>query len=239
MQKDHKLVQEYIIAGVQKMLAIQMNIKTSISSASDFSDAFKKIPADKRGNVLSFIRLSSIEFNTIDSTGTLTSVRPHAISNGYGADVIGALGARARYAQVGDQRLMDNQKNHISPNKVPTETLVAGFVPALFTFDLSYFSKSLTDVLEFGSRWAFAQTHSRLNFNLEYAGTQLPIQIALSNSLSIPEKSNLGEDASYYQFEGQITVSGVLSSSDIRDTYTAPVIHYDSVEIQTMEAQNE
>lgn len=236
-QRKHKLVQEYIIAGTQKMLGLQLGVNPRLTTVDDFTDAFKSIPSEQRKNVLAFIKLSAIDFGSQDPAGILSSIRPHALSSKYGSDTLKALGIRQRYLLAGEQQFANHPKNKVSePNvMLAKDALVASFVPAMFTLDFTYFTKDLSELLHFMSRWAFAQTHHRLNFELEYSSTKLAIQLSLSQSLTTPEKSKLGEDAGYYQFEGQIQIAGVLSNDDPRDTYIAPVIHYDELEVLTFE----
>lgn len=231
--RKQALVQEFIIASIRKMIRMQLDVDARLSTTDDFSDAFKSIPSEQRSNVLAFMKLSAIDYGQQDPTGTLTAVRPHALSSKFGQDLLKATGVRQRNILAGEQVFANHPKNKVSqPNlNVAEDALVASFVPAIFTIDFYYMTKDLKQLLSFMSKWAFSHLNHRLNFNLEYAGTILPIQVGLSTSLTTPEKSKLGEDAGYYQFEGQITVAGVLSNDDPRDTYIAPLIHYNELDV--------
>ena len=97
-------------------------------------------------------------------------------------------------------------------------------VPVVMRFTLRYLTTDVQELMDFFADWAFMRAKSRLDFNLRYLGSTVPIKVVLGSSLSVPTKELPGDEGGYQAFEGDIEAHGFLTHGDTRDAAIEPRI---------------
>lgn len=228
------MLQTAIIGALTKMVKLELGVSCSLTTTGDYSDVFKKLSTQERKEPFSTIKLSAIDIAQLNGVGVLSSIRPDAVSNSHNG--LGHLGVRSGLDvfNVGDREPQHKGKR---PNVVATHAINVNIVPVVLTFDFMYASNSFEDILNLMSKWAFCYQKEYMNFELEFAGIRLPIKVRLSSSLSAPEKSERGQQAPYFIYEGQIEVDGAMTVDSERDYNIVPVIHATGTEAKIYEQE--
>lgn len=109
-----------------------------------------------------------------------------------------------------------------SPVVVSTDgvrSYTVSFLPVDFTVGVEFVAVTMTDVMEFSSRWLFAHRKNLLAFNVEYGQSSFSITTALSDSVSIPVRSTGG--VAEYSVTCDMTVHGFISEPVLMDAQIA------------------
>jgi len=186
-------IQDYIFAGVQKMLEVELGTKPELTLTDDLEDVLRTVKAEDRDHL---VALRPMSMDTATPPGT----------DGMGS---------ARAASLFDRGIGGLRGDLTKANTTLGYTLV----PTTFEFTFWYGTTSFKDLTEFFAKWSFIGKNARINFNLDYLSTNYAITSQLSSSLSIPPKPPRGTSG-YQVYEGSIKTSGFLSNaSDPRDQY--------------------
>lgn len=229
------MLQTAIIAALTKMVTIELGVTCSLTTTGDYSDVFKKLSTKERKEPFSVIKLSAIDIAQNNGIGILSSVRPDTLSTHNNS--LFQLGARQRMLMNNDPKHLEPIHKNSDPQKIATMALDVKLVPVVFTFDFIYATNSFEDVLSMMSKWAFCYQKEYMNFELDFAGIHLPIKVRLGSSLSSPEKSERGQQAPYFIYEGQFEVDGAMTVDNERDYNIIPVIHSTGTDISIYEQE--
>lgn len=206
---DKNQIAYYILAGVIKRCRRELALgkKLNITLNSSVRDVFAKAKTEmETGNELvSFIALrpNSMEITEGgDTAGISSALRPYALAQ------MGLTSVKSKKNNMGQQ----------------THVIRFGLIPVKFMITVWFASPSFEESISFFSRWAYARIKRRLTFDLDWMKNPLTIEIKQSSSFSIPEREDRWESSDYSIYEGDLEVSGYISSSDSRDVLSFPTI---------------
>lgn len=204
--KQPEPIQTFILSSLCQVLGQELMIPTPrISLTEDWGDVTRTQPADKR-QTQSGLRLDG--FRVLR-----------------GDDGRGSAGALRAYALQSEGVLSGGFKNMRLPSgSVQIAAMRATLVPTMFNFTLMFSTFDSDLLLDFMSRWIFAEAKDRLSYSLRYLDNQFPITVKPSADLSVPSKTSRGEDAQPLRYEGSIEVLGYTALYDKRDTREVPLV---------------
>lgn len=209
-------IQDFILAGLAKMIRTELQVDAKFTKTDDMSDVFMSLaPSKRQGTALAALTLDSLTMNKGGSGSSASSnVRPHALTH------LGARGALIKGAPQTQITFGDDGNSFI----VTRANLIKA-VPVNMSVTLRYAAVDEADLMGFFAKWVFASANRRLNFNLDYCGVVLPIEVELSEDLSVPDKPLKGEAIGYMVYEGQFVVGGWFTNPlDNRDNASVPTI---------------
>lgn len=201
-------VEDSIYGGLVQMFKRELGIDAQTTLQDDFSDVFQKFrSAGERVEALTMVRPQTLTvLDGSDSRGSAGGIRAHAL---------GSVGVRGGGQDI---VVVDGEEGS-------TRDYIIKLVPCRTDYTLTYITKSFTDLRRFFTKWAFARQTRRLSFNLKYMGVDLAIEIAMGESLSVPQKPQSGQEVGWLQYEAEISVFGYLSQpEDPRYSYDKPTI---------------
>ncbi len=92
------------------------------------------------------------------------------------------------------------------------------FLPVLLRMECSYFTNSATDVQKFANKWMFVQDAGWTPFSIMYGKTNFPIQMALDDNVSIPERDASLENTQEVVVTSNIQVRSFISQAALVET---------------------
>ena len=206
---DNNQLALFVVAGLIRMCKRELNLNKGLNLTlnSSIRDVFAKAKTKGEvGNKLNYF----------------AALKPTSIEMTEGQDPGGAAGALRSYP-ISHQGLSSIEAK-VNQSGNQTHAIKFSLIPTKFVFTFWYATPSIQEFISFFSRWSFAKEHKRLNFTLDWLKNDLPVEVNLQKSFSIPEKEDRWESSDYSIFEGELEVFGWTSSQDKRDIDTLPTI---------------
>lgn len=188
-------IEEYVIGALQVQLKEIFGVVSKVSVRDTGYEVFSRATEPSPSYPFSFLTLENIDANTLE-------FNVERVSN----DMI-----RSRVNTTGT--------NLNKPN-----ALYVGIVPVIMSFNFYYFTNDLNALLDFISRWYFARYKSKLDFSLDYRGVNYSVKVLLEKELTVPKKETPATNSGAFEYQGQITVHGYVSSSAKEDNPVLPLI---------------
>lgn len=113
-----------------------------------------------------------------------------------------------------------------------TVVLKQSILPVKFNIELVFLTDDFFKALRFMNQWKFANRLGKLNMTINYGGADIDIKVSLESSLSTPDKDASVDIQNVYEYTGQITINGYMSSVDPQDSKQVDIVRTQSTSIQ-------
>ena len=102
----------------------------------------------------------------------------------------------------------------------------------VFEVEVFWITDDFWDALDFVARWGSARNNARLNFTLNYGKAPIDVGVQLGPNLQTPNRDIDVNTPTYYEYMGNLTVQGYMSSTHRDDVETVAVIDHEKHSIK-------